>query len=139
MCANGTQDYLEYRFGTLKTADERNYLLGGIPYYIFLGTQRQLAPSLGSDYMERLDASYTESPYLSPRQHRDEMYQAVESFDPTGVQSKAYQCAVINLSSNLPLPSSFYQNSQRRVYYNDQLRKHTQFNNEYIYCFTWEV
>ncbi len=27
------RDYLEYRFGTLKTVDERNYLLGGIPYY----------------------------------------------------------------------------------------------------------
>ena len=27
------RDYIEYRFGTLKTVDERNYLLGGIPYY----------------------------------------------------------------------------------------------------------
>ena len=27
------RDYLEYRFGTLKTVDQRNYLLGGIPYY----------------------------------------------------------------------------------------------------------
>jgi betaine lipid synthase len=27
------RDYLEYRFGTLKTVDERNYLLCGIPYY----------------------------------------------------------------------------------------------------------
>ena len=27
------RDYLEYRCGTLKTVDERNYLLGGIPYY----------------------------------------------------------------------------------------------------------
>lgn len=32
----------------------------------------------------------------------------------------------------------FYQNSQRRIYYEDQLHKHTQFNNEYIYAFTWE-
>ena len=32
----------------------------------------------------------------------------------------------------------FYQNNQRRIYYNDQLQKHTQFNNEYIYAFTWE-
>lgn len=31
------RDYLEYRFGTLKTVDERNYLLGGIPYYSKLG------------------------------------------------------------------------------------------------------
>lgn len=27
------RDYLEYKFGTLKSVDERNYLLGGIPYY----------------------------------------------------------------------------------------------------------
>ena len=27
------RDYLEYRFGTLKTVDARNHLLGGIPYY----------------------------------------------------------------------------------------------------------
>lgn len=27
------RDYLEYRFGTLKTVDERNYVLGGIPFY----------------------------------------------------------------------------------------------------------
>ena len=27
------RDYLEYKFGTLKTVDQRNYLLGGIPYY----------------------------------------------------------------------------------------------------------
>lgn len=27
------RDYLEYRFGTLKSVDERNYMLGGIPYY----------------------------------------------------------------------------------------------------------
>ena len=32
----------------------------------------------------------------------------------------------------------FYQNNHRRIYYDDQLRKHTQFNNEYIYAFTWE-
>ena len=32
----------------------------------------------------------------------------------------------------------FYQNNQRRIYYDDTLKKHTQFNNEYIYAFTWE-
>lgn len=138
------RDYLEYRFGTLKTVDERNYLLGGIPYYIFLGTQRGLASSMGTspgyaqDFIESLDASCTESPYLSPQNHRAEMFQAVENSIPAELRSKAYQCAVINLSSNLPLPSMFYQNNQRRIYYDDTLQKHTQFNNEYIYAFTWE-
>jgi len=70
--------------------------------------------------------------------HRLDRYQAVEHSIPVELRSKAYQCAVVNLSSNLPLPSMFYQNSQRRIYYDDQLHKHTQFNNEYIYAFTWE-
>lgn len=138
------RDYLEYRFGTLKTVDERNYLLGGIPYYIFLGTQRNLAshnaggPGSTHDLIERLDSSCTESPYLSPRQHRLDMFNAVEEAVPAEIRSKAYQCATLNLSADLPLPSNFYQNNQRRIYYDDQLRKHRQFNNEYIYAFTWE-
>lgn len=138
------RDYLEYRFGTLKTADQRNYLLGGIPFYIFLGTQRRLvssttsSPDYAQDFIERLDAACTESPYLSPRHYRADMARAVEKATPVELRSKAYESAVINLSSNLPLPSTFYQNDQRRIYYNDQLPKHTQFNNEYIYAFTWE-
>ena len=54
------------------------------------------------------------------------------------IRSKAYESAVINLSANLPLPSSFYQNHHYRIHYNDMLPKHTQFQNEYIYAFTWE-
>lgn len=37
------RDYLEYRFGTIKTVDERNYLLGGIPYYSGFDTSRSTA------------------------------------------------------------------------------------------------
>lgn len=111
---------------------------------VFLGTQRRLASSTGTspdhaqDIIESLDASCTESPYLSPQKHRADMFQAVEISIPAELRSKAYQCAVINLSSNLPLPSMFYQNNPRRIYYDDTLKKHTQFNNEYIYAFTWE-
>lgn len=39
------RDYLEYRFGTLKSVDERNYLLGGIPYYSGFGKLEILDPS----------------------------------------------------------------------------------------------
>ena len=63
---------------------------------------------------------------------------AVESAGSAEIRSKAYQSAIVNLSSNLPLPSTFYQNHQRRIYYNDLLKKHTQFNNDYLYAFTWE-
>lgn len=30
----GRRDYLEYRFGTVLNANNRNYVLGAIPYYI---------------------------------------------------------------------------------------------------------
>ncbi|KAJ9194895.1 hypothetical protein DTO164E3_7099 [Paecilomyces variotii] len=129
------RDYLEYRFGTVISASERNYLLGGIPYYIFIGCQKDVASNPSS--IEQLDASFTESPYLSPANHRKEIDVAIEQSEKE-IRSKAYESAVINLSANLPLPSSFYQNHHYRVYYNDLLPKHTQFQNEYIYAFTWE-
>ena len=69
---------------------------------------------------------------------RTDMYEVVEKSVPLELRSKAYHCAVINLSTNLPLPSMFYQNTHRRIYYDDQSWKHKQFNNEYIYAFTWE-
>ena len=136
-----SQDYLEYRFGTLKSVDERNYILGlgiCIPYYIFLGVAKEipLCKNKGADakYLESLDAASTESPYLSPRHHQLDVSTPVAN----AMRSKAYQSAIINLSSNLPLPSTFYQNDQWRIYYEEHLQKHTQFKNNFIYGFTWE-
>ncbi|KAJ6088746.1 hypothetical protein N7486_010007 [Penicillium sp. IBT 16267x] len=132
------RDYLEYKFGTVISASDRNYLLGGIPYYIFVGCPKEIAATPSSQAaIEKLDASFTESPYLSPANHQSEMSQAVEK-STIEIRSKAYESAVINLSANLPLPSSFYQNHHYRIHYNDMLPKHTQFQNEYIYAFTWE-
>ncbi|KAM5436857.1 hypothetical protein McanMca71_001974 [Microsporum canis] len=130
------RDYLEYRFGTVISASERNYLLGGIPYYIFIGCQKDLTLN-DSDAIARLDATLTESPYLSPTHHRSELSRAVQRTIPE-VRSKAYESAIVNLSSNLPLPSFFYQHHHWRICYNELLAKHTQFNKEYIYAFTWE-
>ncbi|OOF99708.1 hypothetical protein ASPCADRAFT_512326 [Aspergillus carbonarius ITEM 5010] len=131
------RDYLEYRFGTVISASERNYLLGGIPYYIFVGCQKDSTTYSGREAIEKLNASFTESPYLAPANHRKEMETAVEN-STQEIRSKAYETAVINLSSNLPLPSSFYQNHHHRIFYDDLLPKHTQFGNEYIYAFNWE-
>ncbi|KAL4931319.1 class I SAM-dependent methyltransferase [Aspergillus undulatus] len=132
------RDYLEYRFGTVISASERNYLLGGIPYYIFVGRQKDLSQNQASrEAIEKLDASFTESPYLSPANHRKEMDKAVVKSSQE-IRSKAYESAVINLSANLPLPAAFYQNHHYRIFYNDLLPKHTQFKNEYIYAFNWE-
>ncbi|OQD75452.1 hypothetical protein PENDEC_c007G00651 [Penicillium decumbens] len=132
------RDYLEYKFGTVISASERNYLLGGIPYYIFVGCPKEFASTPSrQNTIEKLDASFTESPYLLPANHQKEMDKAVEK-SSNEIRSKAYETAVINLSANLPLPSSFYQNHHYRIHYNDMLPKHTQFQNEYIYAFTWE-
>lgn len=138
----GRRDYLEYRFGTVLSADSRNYLLGSIPYYVWLGCQKKPSSSLGTpnyphEIVERLDAAATESPYLSPINHTNSLSRAVEQ-SSSELRSKAFEAAVINLSANLPLPSFFYQNHHWRIYYDDQLKKHLQFKNEYIYAFTWE-
>ena len=78
----------------------------------------------GNDAIEKLDASFTESPYLSPANHRQEVEKANEQ-SVREVRSKAYESAIINLDSNLPLPSAFYQNHHYRIFYNDLLPKHT--------------
>ncbi|KAI1807051.1 hypothetical protein F4811DRAFT_64156 [Daldinia bambusicola] len=134
----GRRDYLEYSFGTVLNVNNRNYALGAIPYYIWLGTHKQpQSSSLPHEIVEKLDALVTESPYLYPANHSAALSRAVERATPE-IRSKAFDAAIINLSSNLPLPSFFYQNHHYRIYYDDQLKKHTQFNDEYIYAFTWE-
>ncbi|KAK4242708.1 hypothetical protein C8A03DRAFT_29139 [Achaetomium macrosporum] len=138
----GRRDYLEYRFGTILTANLRNSKLGSIPYYIWLGCHKKpfSSSSLPHEIVERIDALATESPYLIPANKQNgtnALTRAVERTAPE-IRSKAFDAAVGNLSANLPLPSFFYQNHHWRIYYDDQLDKHTQFNDEYIYAFTWE-
>jgi betaine lipid synthase len=138
----GRRDYLEYRFGTVLTANLRNCMLGSIPYYIWLGCNKApfSSSSLPHEIIERIDALATESPYLLPANAQNAtnvLARAVERAAPE-IRSKAFDAAAQNLSANLPLPSSFYQNDHWRIYYDDQLKKHRQFNDEYIYAFTWE-
>ncbi|KAI1323792.1 hypothetical protein F5Y16DRAFT_331227 [Xylariaceae sp. FL0255] len=134
----GRRDYLEYQFGTVLTANSRNYVLGAIPYYVWLGTRKQpVSSAFPHEIVEKVDALVTESPYLLPAHHATELPRAIETSVPE-VRSKAFDAAIVNLSTNLPLPSFYYQNHHYRIYYDDQLKKHTQFNNEYIYAFTWE-
>lgn len=139
----GRRDYLEYRFGTVLSADYRNYMLGAIPYYAWVGcpkktTDAALSSQQPNEMVERLDAAVTESPYLSPADHTRALSKVVDQSTTLEVRSKAFDAAVVNLSANLPLPSFFYQNHHWRIHYDDQLKKHTQFNQEYIYAFTWE-
>ncbi|KAI1267570.1 hypothetical protein F5Y18DRAFT_306216 [Xylariaceae sp. FL1019] len=134
----GRRDYLEYRFGTVLNVNTRNYALGAIPYYIWLGTHKELqTSSLAYEIVQKVDGLLTESPYLNPANHFRALSKAVQTTSRE-IRSKAVDAAIVNISTNLPLPSFFYQNHQYRIYYDDQLEKHTQFNNEYIYAFTWE-
>ncbi|KAK0746419.1 hypothetical protein B0T18DRAFT_151721 [Schizothecium vesticola] len=138
----GRRDYLEYRFGTVLSANFRNTTLGSIPYYVWLGCHKTpfSSSSLPNEIIERIDALATESPYLVPMNKQGAGHAlscAVERTAPE-IRSKAFDAAVQNLSANLPLPSCFYQNHHWRIYYDDQLQKHKQFNDEYIYAFTWE-
>ncbi len=138
------RDYLEYRFGTVLSVNSRNRKLGSIPYYIWVGCQKTPfhSTSLPHEVMERIDAMVTESSpptpgSATPPTPGTALYRAVERTAPE-IRSKAFQAATSNLSANLPLPAFFYQNHHWRIYYDDQLQKHTQFNDEYIYAFTWE-
>ncbi|KAH7027539.1 uncharacterized protein B0I36DRAFT_364730 [Microdochium trichocladiopsis] len=134
----GRRDYVEYSFGTILNLNNRNYALGAIPYYIWIGTHKQpISSSLPHEIVEKVDALVTESPYLHPANHSKALSRAVEKAAPE-LRSKAFDAAIVNLSANLPLPSFFYQNHHYRIYYDDQLQKHKQFNDEYIYAFTWE-
>ncbi|KAL6904533.1 hypothetical protein GGI43DRAFT_421087 [Trichoderma evansii] len=135
----GRRDYLEYKFGTVLNFNFRNRTLGYIPYYVWVGCQKKpfSASSLPHEIIERIDALATESPYLYPANQGDALTRAIERSAPE-IRSKAFITAVENLSANLPLPSFFYQNHHWRIYYDDRLQKHTQFNDEYIYAFTWE-
>lgn len=133
------RDYLEYRFGTILNVNARNNMLGAIPFYIWLGCHKKpfASSSLPQEIVEYVDALVTESPYLMPANATNALTRAVQRTAPE-IRSKAFDAAVSNLASNLPLPAFFYQNHHWRIYYDERLKKHTQFNDEYIYAFTWE-
>ncbi|KAF1812739.1 hypothetical protein P152DRAFT_324651 [Eremomyces bilateralis CBS 781.70] len=129
------RDYLEYKFGTVLSTNGRNHFFGvRIPYYVWIGCAKESA--LTENRIAELDAAATESPFLSALDLQVKtQYQRTNYFDN---RSKAFMSAVVNLAASLPLPSSWYQNHHWRIYYDDRLPKHTQFNNDYIYAFTWE-
>lgn len=131
----GRRDYLEYRFGTVISVSSRNYALGSIPYYIWLGCNKDHFPSPNPPHgvVQHVDALATESLDLDLTTANHGIGTV-----PSKIRSKAFDAATQNLSTNLPLPSFFYQNHHWRMYYDEQLKKHTQFNDEYIYAFTWE-
>lgn len=132
------RDYIEYKFGTVISTNRRCHLAGfRIPYYIFIGCAKSTSASM--QQLVQLDAAVTESPFLSALdlhaqsvRHKNRRSSSVER------RSKAYDTAIVNLAASLPLPAAYYQNNKTRIYYDETLPKHRQFNDEYIYAFTWE-
>ncbi|KAK5135221.1 hypothetical protein LTR08_005470 [Meristemomyces frigidus] len=132
------RDYIEYKFGTILSTNRRCHLLGfRIPYYIFVGCTRSSGAVLREVAEE--NAAVTESPFISALDlHSQTLSLNNRRRSSTERRSKAYDTAVVNLAASLPLPAAYYQNHKTRIYYDDSLQKHRQFNDEYIYAFTWE-
>ncbi|EEQ38774.1 hypothetical protein FOB63_004924 [Clavispora lusitaniae] len=121
------RNYLEYKFGTLKSLNAYNNTLGRIPYYIWIGCDKNRCRSL----LHRINCLATESPYLAPS---DET-QKLEYDVPV---SKGHEAALSNIRKNLPFPSTYYQRQPWRVYFDEINPQYHQFKNQFIYAFTWE-
>lgn len=132
-----SQDYLEYKFGTVLSTNARNHFFGfRIPYYVWIGCAKQTKAS--SSNLMALDAAATESPFITALDLQKHQAQNGRRSSVSDRRSKAYDTAVVNLNASLPLPAAWYQQHHWRIYYDDQLEKHVQFGDEYIYAFTWE-
>lgn len=131
------RDYIEYKFGTILSTNCRCKLVGfRIPYYIFIGCARDTSSSM--QQLAQLDAAVTESPFITALDLHSKSQQQSRRSPSNERHSKAYDTAIVNLAASLPLPAAYYQNNRTRIYYDDSLQKHKQFDDEYIYAFTWE-
>ncbi|KAH3687805.1 hypothetical protein WICPIJ_001213 [Wickerhamomyces pijperi] len=124
------REYLEYKFGTVKSVNRYNKTLGSIPYYIWLGVNK----SQDAQLMYRFNQLATESPYLAPA----EAPSSNNNSSSSNPISKALEAAVSNTRKNLPYPSLFYQVQTWRVYYDELCAIYDVFHKQYIYAFTWE-
>ncbi|KAI5969956.1 hypothetical protein CANMA_000996 [Candida margitis] len=122
------RNYLEYKFGTIKSVNSYNKTLGRIPYYIWIGCDK----SRSSQILTRLNCLATESPYLAPSTSPN------DHVTESAPVSKGHEAAIANLQKNLPFPSIYYQREVWRVYYDEMNHLYEQFKNQYIYAFTWE-
>ncbi|PRT56297.1 hypothetical protein B9G98_03917 [Wickerhamiella sorbophila] len=125
------RDYLEYRMGTIKSLNCRNKILGHIPYYVWVGCDKRNASDI--NYRHQLA---TESPFLAPR--LPAASGSCENLLDLPVKSKGHDAAHVAMLQNMPYPSFYYQREIWRIYYDSQAAHHHQFNNQYIYAFTWE-
>lgn len=120
------REYLEYRFGTVKSLNCFNKTLGKIPYYIWIGVNKLQGARLSG----RIDS-------LANRSQRSAQMDSKDGQIVYPV-SKALEAANENAKKRIPYPSLFYQKELWRVYYDELSEHYLQFKNQYIYAFTWE-
>lgn len=112
----GRRDYLEYKFGTIKSLNRRNHFvipyLIQIPYYVWIGCSHVRANSsaLIPDN-QSISSSRSSSSVVSVNRRNSDAESTTGSFT--------------------------FQNRHWRLDYNPRLPCHTQFRS-YIYAFTWE-
>lgn len=123
------RSYLEYKFGTVKSVNAYNNTLGRIPYYLWIGCDKNKATGL----LHRINCLATESPYLAPSKNS-----SVELTVDEGPMSKGHEAALSNFQKNMPYPSIYYQLEVWRVYFDEINPQYHQFKDQYIYAFTWE-
>ncbi|RKP28422.1 hypothetical protein METBISCDRAFT_20503 [Metschnikowia bicuspidata] len=135
------RNYLEYKFGTLKSFNAYNSVLGMIPYYVWVGCDKDRSRSL----LHRINCLATESPYLAPADDARCMENTYLLENTRGNKtqcdipvSKGHEAALSNIRHNLPFPSIYYQKNPWRVYFSEFNPLYRQFRNQYIYAFTWE-
>lgn len=119
------RDYMEYRFGSVLNINCWKYEPRVIPYYIWIGTHKNAAPTI--DELKRLNASQTGLLIT----------ESAENLDGTQVESKAYKAAIKNLAADLPLPCFYYQNRHWRLPYDESMEKFSLLK-EPTAVFTWE-
>lgn len=118
----GRRDYLEYKFGTIKSLNRRNHFivpyLIQMPYYVWMGCSK----ARQNEMINFIDVSDDTDSVTSSQ----------------SIRTSISNSNVSNVSSNSVSPVSFtFQNKQWRLDYNPILPCHTQFRS-YIYAFTWE-
>lgn len=113
----GRRDYLEYKFGTIKSVNRRNHFiipyLIQIPFYVWIGCTNARTDDDGGILATRLSNDMSSGLITPP--------------SPTSVKS----------DHTMPLPTTRRPLRQWRLDYDPILPCHTQFRS-YIYAFTWE-
>ena len=121
------REYLEYRFGTLKSVNGRNRFvvpfLIKIPYYVWLGRRKTSDSRIEAEF----DQLAAQSPYLKPKTGMN---------IGTAASMMSKQPALNLESSMMPLHEFYYQRHLWRLPFDAKDPKYAPYQ-DFIYAFTW--